>query len=376
MKTQEDEKMYIKPIKYAILSCVHGHATQYIEWNNSPLYELVGVTQAANYQGDHLSGGLPKDVPIYRSEEELYAAHPDLEAVVIGSENSEHARQTIDAANRGLHTISMKVPTLDMDEYRAMMEAVERNHVICMVELEMHRYAGPARVLDLIKSGAIGELQSINIVNYSIHPVWWNPWVGVPEKSYGKAIQLKPNDYRFRGGALTDHAHPMDLVRLMAGADFDTVYANVSPNIREGVVVEEMIHMIGRMKNGVTFSIDPSFANDEHHVSVIRDGITWRKYPKTVEVFMSAVGTKGTIVGDIYNKNTYVQNGLNGEYQCMFEAHKIQGLWPSIETDFYQYVRGEKKELESLRYHMNSMQAVVAAYESVYSGKAVKVDDI
>ena len=150
----------------------------------------------------------------------------------------------------------------------------------------------------------------------------------------------------------------------------------MSPNIREGVVVEEMIHMIGRMKNGVTFSIDPSFANDEHHVSVIRDGITWRKYPKTVEVFMSAVGTKGTIVGDIYNKNTYVQNGLNGEYQCMFEAHKIQGLWPSIETDFYQYVRGEKKELESLRYHMNSMQAVVAAYESVYSGKAVKVDNI
>ena len=143
MKTQEDEKMYIKPINYAILSCVHGHATQDIKWNDSPLYELVGVTQAANYQGDHLSGGLPKDVPIYRSEEALYAAHPDLEAVVIGSENSEHARQTIDAANRGLHTISMKVPTLDMDEYRAMMEAVERNHVICRVELEMHRYAGP-----------------------------------------------------------------------------------------------------------------------------------------------------------------------------------------------------------------------------------------
>ena len=58
MKTQEDEKMYIKPIKYAILSCVHGHATQYIKWNDSPLYELVGVTQAADYQGDHLSGGL------------------------------------------------------------------------------------------------------------------------------------------------------------------------------------------------------------------------------------------------------------------------------------------------------------------------------
>ena len=71
-----------------------------------------------------------------------------------------------------------------------------------------------------------------------------------------------------------------------------------------------------------------------------------------------------------------MQNGLNGEYQGMFEAYNFQGLWLSTETDFYQYVRGEKKELESLRYHMNSMQAVVAAYESVYSGKAVKVDDI
>lgn len=364
----------MKPIKIAILSCAHGHARHYFEFANDPMYELVAATQEPGFaRTSFLGEKLPVDLPIYESEEELYEKHPDLEAVVIGSENSKHAQQTIDAANRGIHSISMKVPTLDMDEYRAMVEAVERNHVVCMVELEMHGYAGPRRAIDLIRSGAIGELQSINLVNYSLNPVWWSPWQCDPVLSYGKAMPLKPGDFRYRGGALTDHAHPMDLVRLMAGSDFDTVYANVTPNIREGVLTEDMIHMIGTMKNGVTFSIDPSYANNEHHVTETLDHYHWRSYPKTVEVFMSAVGTEGTIVGDIFNKTTYLQIGKDGEYQGAFEAYGMQGLWPSIYTEFYQCVREGKTDYPSLRYHMNSMEAVVAAYESVYSGKPVKL---
>lgn len=363
----------IRPIKIAILSTIHGHAPSYFNILNNPMFELVGASVVEGSENVLRAYIYEMGVPLYNSDEELYAAHPDLEAVVVGSENKNHAKQTIDAANRGLHIISMKVPSLDMDEYRDMIDAVEKNNVVCMVELELRRYPGPYRADELIKSGAIGELESINIINYSHNPVWWCPWQCDPELSYGKAMPLRPGDNRFRGGALTDHAHPFDLVRMMSGSDFDTVYANVTPNLREGIVTEDMIRLIGRMKNGVNFSIDPSYANNEHHVKKLEGVYDWRKYPKIVEVFMTAVGSKGTIVTDLFNKNTYLQIGKDGEYQAAFSHYGMQHIWTPDVLTFYNAVREGSKDYIGLREHMNSMEAVVAAYDSVYSGKPVKL---
>jgi len=356
----------IKPIKLAILSSNHGHAPGYFSLQDDPFYELVGVSVEPGYR-DPIKLGKLKNVPVYDSDEELYANHPDIEAVVIGSANRKHMEQTRVACEKGLHIYSMKVPTYDLDEYREMIEITEKAGVVCQVELEMRHHSEVYRVKELIDSGAIGEILSINLFNYSHNPGWWRPWQVLPEDSYGKRVKISPESSLYRGGALADHPHVFDIARFLTGSSFDTVYAEVAPNIRD-IETEDLIRIMGRMKNGAIYSIDPSYANDEHHVS---RQVDWEKYPRCVEVNLSIVGTNGTILSDLYGKAFCAQRGKRGEYLC--GGPGSIGLWNRRMQEFYECVRYGVKPTVGLREHYESIAAMVAAYESVYQGKVIKM---
>lgn len=101
-------------------------------------------------------------IPCYDSEIEMLDAHPEIEAVVLASENSEHLRQMKLCIERGIHILSMKIPTFDMAEYDEMIRLTEENGIVCQVELEMHYNPVIARLKEVIKSGAIGNIRSFN----------------------------------------------------------------------------------------------------------------------------------------------------------------------------------------------------------------------
>ena len=71
------------------------------------------------------------------------------------------------------------------------------------------------------------------------------------KKSYGKRVQIKEGDHRFRGGALCDHPHIFDMIRHITGSEFESIYAEVAPNIRPDIEEEDMLSVIGKMKDGV-----------------------------------------------------------------------------------------------------------------------------
>lgn len=359
----------MKPVKLAILSCNHGHAPGYYPLKNDPMFELVAVSLVpaafADVRVKNLEG-----IPQYKTDEELYANHPDLEAVILASDNASHFRQVQEAAKRGLHIFSMKVPTFNMDEYDEMIRLTEEAGVVCQVELEMRHHAPVYRVKEAIENGQIGELLSINAVNYSHNPVWWRPWQANPEASYGSRVELRPGNNRFRGGALADHPHLFDIIRFITDSEFAEVYADVAPNIRETVETEDMIRVTGRLQNGVIYSIDPSYANDEDHVTKMI-GMEWNKYPRCVEVFMTAVGTKGVIIADLYGKTYCSQQGPNGKY--IVSGLGSSGLWNRRTEEFYHCIRDGRKPTVGLRDHYNSILAMNAAYDSVAAGEVIKL---
>lgn len=357
----------IKPIKVAILSCNHGHAKGYYPLKDDPMFDLVAVSIAPGYEGGEQMDKIAH-LPQYSTDEELFDNHPELEAVILASDNISHMRQVREAVKRGLHIFSMKVPTFDMEEYEEMIRLTEEAGVVFQVELEMRHHAPVYRVKEVIESGAIGELLSINMVNYSHNPVWWWPWMCDPEESYGKRVSLRPGDHRFRGGALADHPHVFDVIRYITGSEFDTVFGDISPNLREGVETEDMVKIIGRLKNGAIFSIDPSYANNEHQEK-IRVGV---KNPKPVEVFLTAVGTKGTIVSDLYGKTFCSQMKPTGEYYCA--GLGSSGLWNRRTAEFYHCIRSGMKPTVGLREHYNTIRTMNAAYDSISSGEIVKLD--
>ena len=361
----------IKPIKIAILSCNHGHAPGYYGLKNDPMFELVAVSLKGEAYNDvrvkNLDGILQ-----YPSDAELLDAHPELEAVILASDNASHFEQVCQAAKRGLHIFSMKVPTFNMDEYDEMIRMTEEAGVVCQVELEMRHHAPIYRIKEAIEAGKIGKLLSINTVNYSHNPVWWRPWQANPEASYGSRMALRPGDDRFRGGALADHPHLFDVIRYITDSEFSEVYADVAPNIREGVETEDMIRVIGRLKNGVCYSIDPSYANDEEHVDRMI-GSDWNKYPRCVEVFMTAVGTKGVIIADLYGKTYCHQIGSNGKY--IATGLGSSGLWNRRMEEFYHCIRDGKKPTVGLREHRNSILTMNAAYDSVTAGEIIRLQE-
>lgn len=359
----------IKPVKIAILSCNHGHAPGYYSLKNDPMFELVAVSLKGEAYNDVRVKNL-NGIPQYQSDAELLDAHPELEAVILASDNQSHFRQVCEAAKRGLHIFSMKVPTFNMDEYDGMIRLTEDAGVVCQVELEMRHHAPIYRIKEAIGAGKIGKLLSINAVNYSHNPVWWRPWQANPEASYGSRVALRPGDERFRGGALADHPHLFDLIRYITGSEFSQVYAEVSPNIREGVETEDMIRVIGRLKNGVCYSIDPSYANDEEHVSQMI-GSQWNKYPRCVEVFMTVVGSKGVIVADLYGKTYCYQLKSNGKY--IAAGLGSSGLWNRRMEEFYHCIRDGKKPAVGLRDHRSSILAMNAAYDSVSNGQVIRL---
>ena len=357
----------IKPVKIAILSCNHGHAPGYYGLKNDPMFTLVAASVKPEAYADTRIKNL-EDIPTYSTDEALYAAHPELEAVILASDNASHFAQVCQAAKRGLHIFSMKVPTFDMAQYDEMIRVTEDAGVVCQVELEMRHHAPIYRIKEAIEAGRIGKLLSGNAVNYSHNPVWWRPWQANPEASYGSRVPLREGDDRFRGGALADHPHLFDLIRYITGSEFSQVYAEVSPNIRDGVETEDMIRIIGKLENGVCYSVDPSYANNEEHVSKMV-GMDWNLYPRCVEVFMTAVGTEGVIVSDLYGKTYCHQQRSTGKY--VTSSLGSAGLWNRRMEEFYHCIRSGKKPTVGLREHYNSMLAMNAAYDSISQGEIV-----
>lgn len=359
----------IKPVKVAILSCNHGHAPGYYGLKSDPMFELVAVSLKPEAYADVRVKNL-EGIPQYGTDTELLDAHPELEAVIIASDNASHFQQLREAAKRGLHIFSMKVPTFDMEEYDEMIRLTEEAGVVCQVELEMRHHAPIYRIKEAIEAGKIGKLLSVNAVNYSHNPVWWRPWQANPEASYGKRVPLRDGDDRFRGGALADHPHLFDLIRYITDSEFSQVYAEVSPNIRDGVETEDMIHIVGKLENGVSYSVDPSYANNEEHVTQMI-GMDWNQYPRCVEVFMTAVGTEGVIIADLYGKTYCFQRKSNGRYAA--GSLGSSGLWNRRTEEFYHCIRDGKKPTVGLREHRNSILTMNAAYESVAAGKVIQL---
>ena len=371
-----------KPIKVGIMGFKNGHVTgMFSAMRSNPLFEIVAISfdkgrkeQMEERYGDpHLFD----KYDIFYDDEEMIKKHKELELCVCGGSNKEHLRQFRLCAENKINVVMMKVPTLNSDEYDEMIRLEKESGIKVSIELEMRWYAAVERIKELMKEGEIGEVTSINALNYSHFPLFWNTWMNDPNEIYGKKVPLKDGDQRFRGGALTDHPHLFDLIRYITGSEFESVYAEVAPNMRDEAIVEDMVYIIGRMKNGIIVSLDPSYANREYK----QDNVIYAKdrlshYPKSVQVEMSVSGTKGGIISDLYNPNTTEQLRFEDlEYRVNPRFFDISGTRKLYMEEFARSIRSGEKYIPqvSLIDHKKTMQVINACYESIRTGKPVNL---
>ena len=358
----------MKPLKIAMLSLTHGHTRKYYQTlKTNPKLDWVAVcTETKEVKKVFESGN--HGVPCYMDEREMFAKHPEIEAVILASANNRHLAQVRDCAKRGLHVLSMKIPTFDMAEYDEMINLVERSGIVFQVELEMHYNPVVHRLKKLIADGEIGKIISAQATNITLSPVWAFPWQGVPEASYGKRISLRKGEARFRGGALCDHPHIFDLIRWLTGSDFDFVFSELAPNLRPELEVEDMLLVNGKMLDGTAFMLDPSWSRMEERLKVPGPG--WEVFPKRMEVNLIINGEKGVLACDCFGPNVYHNGAPNDRYTVQYTYFDE---WIGMVDEFVDCVRNGKQPKINLKWHRQTIEAMNACYRSISTRMPEKV---
>lgn len=369
-------------VKFAVMSLENGHCMSIINGIfHCEFGELVAVSVAPGVRLNEKEAIINTDfaekgIDVYYDDEEMLKAHPEIEVCAVGGANGSHMRQFRLCAERGINIISMKVPTLNMNEYNEMLALREKYGITVHTELEMRWRASITRIREIIESGVIGEVESFTAYNYSHNPLWWRPWMDIPEASYGRRVPIRPKSKTFRGGALTDHPHVFDIMTYIFGSNIESVYAECAPNMRDFAETEDMVYITGRMQNGVVFSLDPSYANKEKEIPRSTRDLDFVKYPKACQVDIQINGTKGSIIADVYGSDNIETLQPDGVYLVTDYDIKLPVNSNTFIMGIAKCTRNPEKyqPIVDFKAHKKTMQAVDAAYESIYTGEVVKID--
>lgn len=153
----------------------------------------------------------------------------DLDAIVVATPDHTHAVASMAALQSGRHVYCEKPLTRTVSEARAVTEAARRLKRVTQIGTQIHAGGNYRRVVELIRSGAIGEVTEVHVWVASSYggkdapkdapPVPknldWDLWLGpVPERPYHP--EFAPfawrNWWHFGGGSLADFGcHFMDL---------------------------------------------------------------------------------------------------------------------------------------------------------------------
>ena len=158
------------------------------------------------------------------------------------------------------------------------------------------------------------------------------------------------------------------MIRWLTGSDFDYVYSEVAPNLRKDLQVEDMILVNGKMKNGVSFLFDPSWSRMEERLKVPGPG--WEVFPKRMEVNVTVIGEKGTIMCDCFGPNVYHNGAPNDRFTVQYTYFDE---WIGLIDEFVDCIRNHKTPKINLKWHRQTIDCMNACYSSVASGSVAKV---
>lgn len=311
------------------------------------------------------------DVPGFDDFRRMLDCYPEATAILVGSDNAHHMPMYREAFARGLHIYSMKVVTMLPEEMVELTELRREHDTIFHVELELRYRPQFQKARELVRTGRLGRIRAVSLSNVSQSPICYFPNWGVPELSYGRRVPLTPGASRFRGGALTDHPHPFDLIRWITGAEFAEVTAFSSRNQRDYLEVEDHLVLTGRLRDGTSVMVNPSYSNLEEHSPVRK--LLW---PKSLECNLKIFGDQGCYYADYFDHPVFVLGENHASpNRLIVDGTPRLGRNDCMLQRFAHQVRGRTRGVEdaTLEDGLAAVKVMNAAYESLYHGVTVEV---
>jgi len=326
------------PVRLGIVSFAHHHNYGFA----AGALTLPGVSISAVWDADPAVGAEAAEQFETHFEPDLDAllARNDIDAVIVGSENVNHARHTIAAANAGKHVLCEKPLATTVEDAQAMVDACASNSVKLQTAFPVRFMPATIALRDAVRAGTIGAPLAVTARNPGTCP---HRWFVDPALS--------------GGGAVMDHTvHVVDALRWIFEAEFTQVYAELDTRIHD-IPVDDTGLLMLRMSNGLPVSLDTSWSRPAN-------------WPTWGGVTIDVIGEEGVLSLDAFADVLEVADARQGTYtwrptEGIGDAEMVLGFVKAIRNDTPTQPSGE----DGLR----AVQVTLAAYESARTGQPVAI---
>lgn len=321
--------------KVGIISFAHMHAFDYAN-----AIESLEDVQLVSIYDDNIKRG-QEAAQKYKSS--FYGnindfLNSDIDAVIVTSENSAHMEHVLLSAKAKKDILCEKPIATNLEDAQTMID-------VCKDEAVKLQIAYPVRFCDAIKEGKelvdnLGDLLFIKTTNRGRNPGGW-----FIEKELSG------------GGAVLDHTvHMVDVVRWYTGLEITEVSAQIDTMFSEEDIDDAGILDL-KFENGLVMSHDCSWSKNQ-------------KYPTWGDVTIELYGSKGSLEIDAF-KDYFISYDDEGSPVAEYFSGNDMNL--ELIEDFIRAVEG-KQEVGITGYDgLKSLEAALAAYESMEHNKTIKL---
>ena len=329
-------------VRVGIASFAHVHSPAYAGvLRDLAAADFVGITDEDTDRGAEAAEQF--GVRFFDSAASLFE---EVDAVVVCSENKNHARDVIPALRSGVHVLCEKPIATTVEDARAMIRASESSGSQLRTAFPV-RYLPPVdHARALVRGGALGRVLAVNGTNHGQIP---GGWFLDPELA--------------GGGAVMDHTvHLADLLRWILDVEVESVYAEVDSFFgaeeTDDAAILTMDLEGGSFADGAFATIDPSWSRG--------DG-----YPTWGDVTLRIAGTSGVLDVDPFAQPLRTFDHETGVPSWSYMGEDMDAL---MLEDFLRGVAGGVPAGASGLDGLRTLEVVLAAYRSAEDHEPKVVD--
>ncbi len=227
-------------------------------------------------------------IPGYNTVQEAIAAHKDIVGVYIATPNHTHADIAIALAPLNIPVFMEKPLGIDEAQCRAVVDAYSKSKGWLQIDFEYRFSPLYAVANDILKSGELGDLRSINI-EYT---------VGNYRPSYGWRL-----DPVKAGGMFCEKlCHFMDLIRFWSGSEFKKIQITAAPKSMGYYDNASTDNIVGQfvMESGAFVSLLHTHGSTALPLDAKTQNNSWADHGHRLGVYLNT--TEGCINIDIWRQ--------------------------------------------------------------------------
>ncbi|MEO2206197.1 Gfo/Idh/MocA family oxidoreductase [Paenibacillus pabuli] len=320
----------MKKLRIGMISFAHSHAFSY--YRELIAIENAEVVAIADDNRERVQKLLEHEGISYYEDYRSMLQLPEIEAVIICSENVNHASMVMESARAGKHILCEKPLGVGMDEMKIMIEICSKYGVQLMTAFPCRYLPAVLETKRALERGEIGQVIAVKGYNRGTAPEGW-----FVESSLSG------------GGAILDHTvHVADLLRWLFKREPLAVYAEQG-HLFHDLEVEDsgMVHI--EFDQGIIAFIDTSWSRN-------------RSYPFWGDVKLDIIGTEGVIHMDAFAQTNEVYSDLEGKARWSYWGERMNYY---MLQDFVDSLIAGKSVPVPGEDGLQAASIALAAYESI-----------